>query len=379
MTRRANRRARPRRRGRRRRPRRLARALTVASLLLVASGVVAVAWLLIVYPTRPATGQGRDILLELPDGLGVEELAARLGEAGVVDDPWLFAAYLRILGLEDELRDGPVTVNDTMSPAELVRQVSVGVGRVRVRVTIPEGWTRFQIAERLERLRVCDAEDFLAQTEDPQLLAANDIEGESAEGYLFPDTYQMREGLDARGVVDRLLRNFRRRVMPVVDEHAEGFGVLRRELGWDLHDVLTMASIVEKEAAAADERPIIAGVFLNRLRSEEFRPKRLQADPTVMYGCLAIPGASAACAAFDGRDITRDMLRDGDNPYNTYRHEGLPPGPIANPGVDSIRAVLAPADHDYLYFVASGGGRHRFSATLEEHNAAVRRHLGGSE
>lgn len=353
--------------------------LTAATLVLVALAVGAVAWLLMVYPQRPARGAGHDVVVELPEGTSVAELSELLADHGVVEDPWLFSAYLRILGVEDRIRSGPVTVADAMTPAQVVRQVVEGTGRVRVRVTIPEGWTRFQIAERLEHLRVCDAADFLAATESPELLAANDVEGDSAEGYLFPDTYEMREGIPARNVVNRMIRTFRQRVLPLVDEHPEGLADLHEDLGWDLHDVLTMASIVEKEAAAPEERPIIAGVFLNRLRSEEFRPKRLQADPTVMYGCTAHPDVSSPCRAFDGRDITRAMLRDDDNPYNTYRHEGLPPGPIANPGVDSIRAVLAPAHHDYLYFVARGHGRHRFSATLEEHQAAVQRHVEGAQ
>ena len=138
--------------------------------------------------------------------------------------------------------------------------------------------------------------------------------------------------------------------------------------------MITLASIVEAEAAVAAELPVIAGVFLNRLRDPEFRPKRLQADPTVSYGCRLQPSLPS-CAGFDGRRITRAMLAGADNPYNTYRHEGLPPGPVGNPGLAAVEAVLAPAEHDYLYFVARGGGRHAFSATLEEHNRAVERYL----
>ncbi len=340
--------------------------------------VAAVAWLMIVYPHGRPPGRGREVQLELPEEATVGEVARLLAAEGVIDSELLFAAYLRILGVEDRLRSGPILVSDRMSPAELVRQVAEGFGRGRVRVVIPEGFTRFEIAERLERLGVCGAEPFLAETASPALLEARGLRGPTFEGYLFPDTYELREDMAPRDVVDRMAETFERRVRPLAEEHAEGLGRLRRELGWDLHEVVVLASIVEKESAVDDERPIIAGVFLNRLRSDAFRPKRLQADPTVSYGCLADPGVSDPCAAFDGRDITRAMLRDADNPYNTYRHEMLPPGPIANPGAASIRAVLAPAEHDYLYFVARGGGRHAFSATLGDHNAAVREHvLGG--
>jgi UPF0755 protein len=167
-------------------------------------------------------------------------------------------------------------------------------------------------------------------------------------------------------------------VDPLFDEHAERLAWLEEELSWGRPEVLTLASIVEKEAAVADERPTIARVFINRMRSPEFRPKRLQADPTVSYGCRTARDAAPSCEGFDGI-ITRAMLADRENVYNTYRHEGLPPGPICNPGVDSIRAVLTAEEHDYLYFVARGGGRHTFSATLEEHNDAVARYREGRE
>jgi UPF0755 protein len=150
---------------------------------------------------------------------------------------------------------------------------------------------------------------------------------------------------------------------------------LRREHRFTAHDVLILASIVEKEARVPEERPVIAGVFLNRLRSETFLPRRrLQADPTAAYGCLADPTCAPSCAGWNGRSITRRMLQDPANPYNTYRREGLPPGPIANPGLPSIRAVLEPERHDYLYFVVKGGGRHHFSETIEEHDRAVARY-----
>src|SRR5690606_9787343 len=140
------------------------------------------------------------------------------------------------------------------------------------------------------------------------------------------------------------------------------------EIGMGAHEVVVLASVVEKEAAVADERPIIAGVFLNRLRSETFRPRRrLQADPTVSYGCLAEPEGARSCARFDGR-ITGAMRDAPRISYCSYRNEGLPPGPIANPGLAAITAVLDPTRHNYLYFVARGGRRHHFSATLDAHN-----------
>jgi len=334
---------------------------------------------MVVYPTSAPPGRGREVVLDLPQHASVGALSRELAREGIVDRPWAFAAYMRVLGAGSRLRTGPVTVSDRMTPHELVQQIAVGFGRARVRVTIPEGWSRFDIARRLADRGVCTSDAFLAATVDPAVIASHGVEATSLEGYLFPDTYELGQDVPAHEVVDAMVRNFHRRTEPLLEENRDGSTALSRDLGFTMHEVVTLASIVEKEAAVRDERPVIAGVFLNRLRSPTFRPQRLQADPTVSYGCLASPEVSDACRAFDGRDITRAMLSDRANPYNTYRREGLPPGPIANPGAESIRAVLAPAVHDYLYFVARGGGRHAFSATLDQHNGAVRRHVLGGE
>jgi len=145
---------------------------------------------------------------------------------------------------------------------------------------------------------------------------------------------------------------------------------LQAELGLDRRAVVTLASMVEKEAAVAEERPIIASVFLNRLRKDDFA--RLQSDPTALYGCLAMPEKIAACDQFDGK-ASGALNRDVDNVYSTYVTKGLPPGPIANPGAASVEAVLNPAETSYLFFVAKGKGRHAFSESYDEHNAAVKR------
>jgi UPF0755 protein len=239
-----------------------------------------------------------------------------------------------------------------------------------VRVTIPEGKTRHEIGALLERKQICSADAFVAASEEQALLRELGLRLASAEGYLFPDTYHLRRESDARALVRRFVANAQRRFAAVVRDEPEGLAHLQRTLDWDLHDAIVLASIVEKEAGVAEERATIAGVFLNRLTDPNFRPRRLQADPTVVYGCKQEP-APASCASFDGRRITRTMLGATDNPYNTYRHEGLPPGPIANPGAAALRAVLAPAQHRFLYFVAVGGGRHTFSVTLPDHLRAV--------
>ncbi len=332
--------------------------------------ISAIAWLLLVYPKQAKQGDGREIAMTLEPGLAVDEVIAQLAAQHAIEHPAAFAAYMRILGVR--LREGPIVVTDRMTPGDLARRIADGLGPSAIRVTIPEGFTRFDIAARLDRYGVCKRDELLAAIARP--FDEHGISAPSAEGYLFPDTYELLVGMPPADVIDRLTANFERRVKPELDAHAPALIALQRDLGIGAHEALVLASIVEKEAAVREERPVIARVFLNRLASETFLPRhRLQADPTVSYGCLIQPEASVPCRAFDGRHITRAMLDDPRNVYNTYRQEGLPPGPVCNPGLSSIRAVLEPAEHDYLYFVAQGGGRHTFSATLDDHNAAVAR------
>jgi len=340
-------------------------------LVLVSVAIAALAYLLMIYPRRAAGGSGESFVLTVEDGTSPATLVARLAEEDVVAHPRLFSAYLRLTGGDDVLRSGTILLARNLTPEEVARRIAHGRGAVPRRVTIPEGFNRFDVAERLELVGVCAAEDFLVVTES----APEGIEASSFEGYLFPDTYDFVEGTPAGEVAQQMRRNWGRRVTALLDEEAGRLEALRADLGWTMHEVLTLASVVEKEAAVPEERAVIAGVFLNRLRSESFRPRhRLQADPTVTYGCLEEPERAASCAGFDGRRITRAMLDDSDNRYNTYRHGGLPPGPIANPGLAAMRAVLRPAEHDYLYFVARGGGRHQFSRELGAHENAVDRY-----
>ncbi|MEM6962108.1 MAG: endolytic transglycosylase MltG [Myxococcota bacterium] len=345
-----------------------------AALWVALFGLGCAAWLVVVYPRTsgaPAPGSAR---IELSSESDVGRLAARLAEEGVIERPWLFAAYLRLIGADKRLRSGVIRLRRGLAPEEVARSVAMGFGPAQLRVTIPEGYTRFDVAARFQELGLADAREFLQATEDRSLLQSMGIPGESAEGYLFPDTYDIRESTSVRGIVRRLSARGKTQLKRSLQESPAGFTQLQADLGWSAHEVLVLASIVEKEAAFASERPMIAGVFLNRLRSRTFLPsRRLQADPTVSYGCLVAPDAARSCEGFDGA-ITRSMLADASNPYNTYRHSGLPPGPIANPGRAAIDAVLNPAAHRFFYFVVEGGGRHHFSRTLEAHDQAVQRY-----
>ena len=247
----------------------------------------------------------------------------------------------------------------------------------KAKIVIPEGLNRFQIADRLEQGRVAGREDFLARSADPLLLEALGLRGangtspDSAEGYLFPATYDFPQNTPAKDVVERLVHESDARWSKVAKEHESGLARLETELGWTRREIVTLASVVEKETGASEERPMVASVFLNRLRDPAFSPRLLQSDPTTGYGCVRDRDAAPSCAKYEGK-VTGEMNRDRMNAYSTYVHDGLPPGPISNPGAASLSAVLDPAATRYFYFVAKGGGRHAFSETYDAHLKAVR-------
>lgn len=332
---------------------------------------LAVGYLVVLYPDERGSGGGV-VAVQLDARTGVRELADRLGRERVVAHPRTFEWYARALRADTRLKRGRVLLTRTMSAREVLQRVASGYGAAPLKITIPEGWNRFEIAARLAEWGVCDAAAFERAALAPGVVAPLAAGATSAEGFFFPDTYWLREGMAPSAVVDRLLETGRTRWERLSAEYRAELTRLEQELGFGAYEVVTLASIVEKEAHMPSEQPIIAGVFLNRLRDPTFKPKRLQADPTVAYGCL-LARELASCAAFDGKRVTRVMTADPANIYNTYRREGLPPGPIANPGMSALRAVLRPAEHGYFYFVAQGDGRHAFTATLKAHSEAVQR------
>jgi UPF0755 protein len=222
------------------------------------------------------------------------------------------------------------------------------------RVVLPEGLTMSEVAARFEAVGLVSAPEFLAAARDPTLPVLFGVDGTTLEGYLFPETYELAKGLTAREIVRLMVEQFLqvwRRIEPLAARKA-----------LTMREVVVLASLVEKETGARDERPLVAAVFLNRLA----RGMRLETDPAVIYGI----------ADFDG-NLRRAHLEDEGNPYNTYRFVGLPPGPIANPGEASLRAVVEPADAEYLFFVARKDGTHHFSRSYGEHARAVDRYQRG--
>jgi UPF0755 protein len=295
----------------------------------------------------PPAGPGRSIRVELPRGASARRIALLLEKAGLVDSARRFELLIRLEEAGARLKAGEYEVVAPVAPRELLDLLVRGKVALQA-VTIPEGLTMVQIAKRLEREGLVSREGFLAACRSPELLRSFGIAASTAEGYLFPETYHFEMRVTAAAVVRAMLAMFRRQV-------GEDYAVRAEAVGLNEHEAVTLASLVEKETALREEMPLVSAVYHNRLR----RGMLLQADPTVIY---ALPD-------FDGRLLTRDLSYD--SPYNTYLYPGLPPGPIANPGLAALEAAVAPADVRYLYFVARGDGSHVFSRTLAEHNRAV--------
>lgn len=327
----------------------------------------------------PGPGAGKSVEIEWSKPESAGQAADLLAGAGLVRSSLLMSLYLRFEGNWQRIEPGPHLVQDDMSPRTLLRRLRRLRGGAQVRVPIPEGFNKFEIANRMHERGVCSARAFLAAASDPTLLGELRLPAPDAEGYLFPATYELTRNHAPRAVVRKMVNESTTRHARVFDDHADAVARLEADLGWTRHGLLTLASVVEKEAAVDEERPIIASVFLNRMYSKTFRPRqRLQSDPTARYGCLLQPEATPTCEGAE-HGVTGPMVRDPLNPYSTYAHPGLPPGPICNPGEASLRAVLAPAETDYLYFVAKGGGRHQFSESYDDHRDAIRRGKRGED
>lgn len=299
--------------------------------------------------SAPAGTEDREIVLEIPQGFTKRQIASYLVKEGVLRNqlPFLILSYLKG---RTSLKAGEYLLRPTMSPLQIFRFLREGKVLLHPLV-VPEGFNTKDIGAALEKTGIGHAEAFIQESSNRDLLRELGIESDRAEGYLFPDTYSFPKGTSPQIVIRRMVQNFQKRFGPKLKARAS-------EQGMTVHEVVTLASIIEKEAHTDTEKPLIAAVFLNRLKLQI----PLQADPTVIY---SLPH-------FDG-NIHKEDLRF-DSPYNTYRYRGLPPGPIANPGIVSLQAALHPAPVKYLYFVSKNDGEHSFSETLQAHNRAVRQY-----
>jgi UPF0755 protein len=320
--------------------------LMVALLLVLALLLDVLAFLVL-----PPTFWGKEKRVLILRGSTFQEVVHVLDEEGLLRSPTRFYLMARVLGIAQRVKAGEYELSTAMMPSVILHKLVTG-DVVKYRVTLPEGYTVRQIAVRLaERGIIDEPEEFLTVAFSSDFAVGLGIAGDGVEGYLFPDTYLFPKGLPPEEVIKRMVENFKR-------VYAPDFSLRATELGMTDREVVTLASIIEKETGLAEERPLISAVFHNRLK----RGIPLSSDPTVIYGIKD----------FDGNLRKRDLEKR--TPYNTYLIRGLPPGPIANPGRSSILAALYPAPVKYLYFVSRNNGSHHFSATLREHNEAVRRY-----
>jgi UPF0755 protein len=354
---------------------RTALVVVVGSLLIV---IGFAAWFVhraLSYPESTHTGAGKEVEVEIKSGTSFPTVASMLSDKGLIDKPTWFRMYAMWQGDTTNIKTGKYLIKDNLTPKQVLAILVAGVKELTTKVTLPEGKNLLEYFDLLAAARVAPAKELEALARDKDFLAKHGIAGDTVEGYLFPDTYEFRIGDKPAAVLERLITHQREVWNALVAKHGAQLAKLKDKLGWSDRDVLTMASIVEKEAVDPAERPRIAQVFINRLTSPSFNPKRLETDPTIRYGCMVPVQKSAACQQWDkaGR-LHRAQLDDKDNAYNTYQHDGLPPGPIANPGKGSIEATLAPDGSDYLYFVAKDARNHAFARTFDEHKRNVEKY-----
>jgi UPF0755 protein len=305
--------------------------------------------------SRPYRGHRPEkVFVDIPHGTSRWGVAGILRRNDVIRSQLAFALFSD-WHFRKGLQAGEYFFDRPVNSREVFWKVAHGQIFVHT-VTVPEGWTMFDIAAELERQGVCSREDFLAAAHDPSLIADLAPGARSLEGFLFPSTYEFTRRATCDQAVKRMVQNFR----AVWETLEPGSATQQQPESLMPLQVVTLASLVERETPNASERPLVAGVFYNRLK----RGSPLQCDPTVQY--------AMDLAGHPAKNVHAADLRI-DSPYNTYEHRGLPPGPIANPGEASLRAALAPATTDYMYFVANDEGGHAFSRTLEEHNRNVAR------
>ena len=313
--------------------------------------VVGLAGLVLVFLLAPYRGYaGAEVIVNIPQGASASQVAALLGNAGLIRSPAMFRWVVRLRGSAGRLQAGEYRFAEPAGPLAVHGRLVRG-GVLLHRITLPEGLRMEEIFDLLVDAGLGDREKLREAAVDPGLRELSGSGAPDLEGYLYPDTYQFPRALSARDTLRRMVLQFLQVVGPAERARAA-------ELGLSVHELVTLASLVEEETGAPEERAMVASVFHNRLR----RRMPLQCDPTVIYALIR-------AGDYGGRLTRRGLAVD--SPYNTYLHRGLPPGPISSPGAESIRAVLQPAETGYLYFVSRNDGTHKFSARLQEHERAV--------
>ncbi|MCG8615153.1 MAG: endolytic transglycosylase MltG [Desulfobacterales bacterium] len=327
--------------------------LAGALLVLLVAAAGALAWMN-AFLTTPPTPSGKTQTFVVSPGQSLNAISRGLAQEGLITDPLRFKILTRYKKAATRIKSGEYNLSPAMTPDRIL--ATLISGRVKLyRFTVPEGLNMFEISTLAEKAGFCDRDYFLALCRDKNFIRKLNLPGHTLEGYLYPDTYHFPKNTDCESVIRKMVRTFQHVFTDVWEQRA-------KEMGFSVHDIVTLASIVEKETGKAEERPLIASVFHNRLK----RKMRLESDPTVIYNV----------DDYHGRIRYKHLRRK--TPYNTYQMHGLPLGPIANPGALALEAVLYPAESNYLFFVSRNDTTHQFSTNLRDHNKAVRKYqLGG--
>ncbi|MCA1960421.1 MAG: endolytic transglycosylase MltG [Desulfomonile sp.] len=297
---------------------------------------------------REAVPPGQEVIVQVPKGASLGQVAAELENRGVISNRLVFRLVALIRGEQRTIKAGEYSLKTGSDAGDVLDQLISGK-TLMLSVTVPEGYNIWQVADVFQQNGIMGRDAFLTTVRDKAFLKEVGVEGDSLEGYLFPDTYLIPASDKSNG--RQLIRRMVKRFHEIYDRHVRETA---EQHGWSTAQVVTLASLIEKEARAS-EHQLVSAVFHNRLR----KGMRLDCDPTVIYGIKPM-----------GSKITRADL-ERKHPYNTYQIQGLPPGPIASPGRASLIAAVKPADEDYLYFVAKNDGTHQFSKSLQEHNQWV--------
>ena len=302
---------------------------------------------------QPRTSERRMMTLDIPAHSNAQAIGERLEKSGVIRSGLAFRWWTRWHSEGAKFKPGRYALSSNMTLAQIAQNLDAGPQEAGIRVTIPEGYTLKQVADLMQAKSVCKADAFLQMaTEEASiagLKADFPLPKDTLEGYLFPDTYHFEPGTPVKTLIETMLMNFSTR-------YARPYQHEITQSGRDVHSLVTLASLIEREARVPEDRPRIAGVLENRLK----RGMKLEVDATVLY----------ALGHHKEKVYFKDLKVD--SPYNTYRHKGLPPGPIANPGLPALLAATRPEANDFLYYVARPNGSHLFSQTLAEHEAAKR-------
>lgn len=319
------------------------------NIIIMAAGVIVSCWAyLAVQLMMPLPMGNKNIEIEIPKGSTFRQAVDIFAERGLIRDRNIFLFVGRISSIDRKIRAGYYSIYKTMNSLDLLKVLRRGQ-IIEYEITVVEGDSLREIAEKLAETGIVDEYDFGKLSSDQSFLSSYNISAPTLEGYLFPETYRIPKGMDPKEAIGMMINKMR-------EKYSDKLSARAVELNLSERDVLTLASIIEKEAVTDEERPLISAVYHNRLK------KRipLQADPTAIYGIKS----------------SREKITSGDlkrkTPYNTYTNKGLPPGPIASPGIKSIVAALYPANVPFIYFVSNNDGTHHFSVSAEEHEAAVR-------